>query len=300
MGASKITVSRYALSYGVSIYLSSIGEGQVLSYGGVDYSNLSYPDEDAADMTALLAGQGWTAARRVRGYIGGASTLTDEYPTKANIEADVSALAATAASDSEVVLFFSGHGVADANGKAYLVPYLGVVDSSTPSVDLSMCISPEELSSMLAWLPTKNVIVLLDCCDSGGFVSSSGAIDASPQNYASSSGSYSAFSTALGNFGSLLAANASPTGAKVPIVISGAGSQEFNYESQDLGHGIFTYYLLASATKGDADGDGIVTTTEAYAYIVSAINSNWNQSNANLAFLPHISGDTRDLALFSK
>jgi uncharacterized caspase-like protein len=66
-----------------------------------------------------------------------------------------------------------------------------------------------------------------------------------------------------------------------------------------LDHGVFTYYLLQAATLGDADGDGVVTTTEAYAYTAAAIKSQWDSNTFITAFLPHISGDTRDLVLFT-
>jgi hypothetical protein len=72
-----------------------------------------------------------------------------------------------------------------------------------------------------------------------------------------------------------------------------------------MAHGVFTYYLLQAATKGDSDGDGVVTTTEAYAYTAKSIKewdatlTSTDTANGTYPFLPHISGDTRDLVLFS-
>jgi helicase len=164
-------------------------------------------------------------------------------------------------------------------------------------LDPSTVISAPQLAEMLSILPTKNIIVILDSCYSGGFVPSGSSIDGSPASYYSMA-SYSALGTAIGNFGSLLVANASASGGKTPIVLSAAGSAELSYETAELSHGVFTYYLLEAATKGDKDGDGIVTTTEAYSYASEAIKSKFD-SVYGASFLPHISGDTRDLALFT-
>jgi len=39
-------------------------------------------------------------------------------------------------------------------------------------------------------------------------------------------------------------------------------------EREDLGHGVFTYYLLEGLRgKADLDGDGIITVDEAYNYV---------------------------------
>jgi uncharacterized caspase-like protein len=74
-----------------------------------------------------------------------------------------------------------------------------------------------------------------------------------------------------------------------------------------MNHGVFTYYLLDAAINGDTNRDGIVTTTEAYAYTEAKIKA-WylGLSDAAIAhfgysaFLPHISGGARDLVLFTQ
>jgi uncharacterized caspase-like protein len=218
-------------------------------------------------------------------------------------------------SDSTILVYYSGHGtLVDASWTGYYPTYSGVyicpwdsieqvsTDPAWGFIDASTApnlVSPAELQNWLAQAGTQNAIVIFDSCNSGGFVSSSGAIDSSPQNYSMMT-SYSAFSTAMSNFGSLLSANASASGLKAPIVISAAGSLESSYDgTPSMAHGVFTYFLLQAATRGDKDGDGIVTTTEAYSYTSEAIKSQYD-SIFGASFLPHISGDTRDLVLFTK
>jgi uncharacterized caspase-like protein len=243
-------------------------------------------------MATTLSNQGWTVTEK-----------TDSDATYENISAGIGGLSAIS-SDSTVLLYYSGHGTYNGN-TVYILPYNSIVASNvgssyeTASLDYSKTISPSTLSTLLASLPTKNVIIIFDSCYSGGFVDSGSAIDASPSSYASYQGqSYSAFSTALANFGSLLASNAQASDAKTPIVLSAAGSQEESVETSAIGHGVFTYYLLQSATKGDSNGDGYVTMTEAYAYTAKYVTV-WDANEGSSAFLPHLSGGTRDLVLFT-
>ena len=67
--------------------------------------------------------------------------------------------------------------------------------------------------------------------------------------------SFSAFSTALSNFGSLLSANASASRPEIAIVLSAAGSEESSYDGTSaMQHGVFTYYLLQAATNAGSGG----------------------------------------------
>ena len=277
--------------YGVSVYQSMYPEGEY--YGDIRTDNLSYSDDDAKSLGDLLANQGWTVQERIKGDIVSGGE-TSYLPTKAQLISDITALSSLITSDSTVLVYFSGHGDTQ-NGITYIVPYLGVADSTSPVEDLSKCISPDDLSSMLSILPTQNIIIIFDTCYSGGFVNPGSAIDASPQSYTMQS--FSAFSTALSNFGSLLSANASASGQKSPIVLSAAGSEESSYDGTSaMQHGVFTYYLLQAATN--AGSGGFVTTTQAYAYTSAAIISHWDAAYSYDSFLPHLSGGVRDLVLF--
>ena len=53
---SGVVTDRYALVYGVSMYVTSDPAG--------NYPNLSYPDDDAADVAAMLAAEGYTVKSR--------------------------------------------------------------------------------------------------------------------------------------------------------------------------------------------------------------------------------------------
>jgi len=312
----EVTTSRHALVYGVSLYQSMYSEGggyeDLNSNGQYDYGeplikNLTYTDEDAISIAAMLGQSGWDDVRlRVKG--------SQEYtsgtpPTKAQLFADIGELASTLGPSDTVLVYFSGHGTDD-NGDQYFIPYLGVPDSKFTSVvvDYESCIAPADLSAELAKLPTNKIIVILDFCFSGGFVTTDMELDAIPQSYSTyyNRSEQSAVSLAMSRFGELLVLNAASKGIRAPIVISAAGSEEESYEDwattspNYLGysHGIFSYFLLQAKDKADINGDDYITTTEAYTYTATSIKSSWNTTMVWNDFMPHLSGGSRDLVLF--
>jgi hypothetical protein len=281
----KITSPRYALVYGVQDYPGNL-------------KDLLYTVNDSNAMATLLADQGWVVTKK-----------NDSNATQAAIEADFASLNGIPP-DSTVLFYFSGHGALFGN-EASIAPYDSIVPSNVGSInesysiDMSKLITPTILSSLVADLPNSRVLVIFDTCNSGGFVSTGSAIDASPQDYWQMP-SYSALGTAFANFGDLLSANASASGKREPIVISAAGLDESSYDGTGaMAHGVFTYYLLESAISGDTNGDGIVTATEAFAYAVDKVQT-WGRTQAangypgGYPFLPHISGGVWDLALFTR
>ena len=51
------------------------------------------------------------------------------------------------------------------------------------------------------------------------------------------------------------------------VALQAAQANEYSYEDSNLGHGLFTYFLLeAFRGAGDEDGDGVVTVQEAFRY----------------------------------
>jgi hypothetical protein len=294
--AGTITAPRYVLSFGVSDYSAPSAQ-------------LKGPEVDAPALSALLVSKGYTNR----------DLLINSAATKANIKADIQGLSSVE-SDAIVVIFFAGHGTylneGDLEGYqgTYIDPYDAVASNGyvMPST-AEYLISPAELADWLSLAGTRNIIVILNTCFSGGFVDAGSSIDTAPQNYGTFDGGTTPASgilSALGSIGDLISKNSLASGSPGPIVISASGSEESTYESPlDFeGHGIFPYYLLKAADGGDANSDGFVSATEAYEYAAARIKSVWNsveqfnydwESDQYYDFMPHISGGARDLVLFS-
>ena len=83
-------------------------------------------------------------------------------------------------------------------------------------------------------------------------------------------------------------------------MLAAAGEQEFSWESLSFQHGVFTYFLLESATSGDRNSDGFVTVSEAYDYVRRSIDDRWNATSFyDERFAPHLSGGPVDYVLFT-
>lgn len=293
--------NRYALVIGVQDYPNSANAG----------NDLSYPDDDAADLADTLAAQGWTVKTRLISS-SDANIGSDGVPTYANIKAAIADLSDD--DNATILVYYSGHGSTD-DGTAYIIPYDGLKTTEQyydgygyyQDSDLTKWITPVMLRSWMEAVPAKNRVLILDSCYSGGFTEDANAVDTSPDDYSQALGTTSEISTlfaALSNFNNLVATNLSSLGTRDVVALSAAGSDEVSWDDSTSSHGAFTNYLLKAADDGDADGDGYVTVAEAYSYAKAKIKANWNtrynQSwyRTEWDFLPHISGGTGDIALY--
>jgi len=283
---------RTALVYGISMYETSVAEGTS--------PNLTWTDEDATAMAAMLTTEGWSVTP---GIADSNIASNNADASRTAIENGIAGLAGT---DGLVLFYYSGHG-SMVNGESVIIPY-GTVD------DYTQWMTVTELRARFRAAGLHHVIIMLDSCYSGGFVGSGATTDAIPPIYDSQDPSrrinYVLFMDAIGD-----AINAYVSYSDDPeyVVLSAAGAGELSWESDSYEHGIFSYYALKAATdsQADIDHDGFLTTTELYAYIAANIQSNWNKSYYNdpvveagvtpqyADFMPHLSGTAYEYALWS-
>ncbi len=295
---------RYALVYGVSDY----GGGG----NGFNISNLSLPDDDAADMESLLLSQGYTVTVR-----------TNEQATRAAFEADLEALASQVDQQDIVVVYFAGHGFGDGMEEQYSQSLLdffaaqpraeadGSMDEylffhkANGSTDMSQFIAEQSLTddqigALLKEIPARRKVVLIDACHSGGFLSSDSTVDGDPANY---QGSEQGVSTgdAVAAMGLYFSGSGgeSDISSGDSVVLAASGEREFTWEDGALENGVFTHFLVESATTGDRNGDGFITISELYHTTQTAVADYWNtRYSGSSQFLPRVSGSPTDFALF--
>lgn len=281
-----------ALVYGISIYQTAYPEGDHRS------NNLTYTDDDAEAVARLLTAQGWIVKERI------ANTQIPEEnmdTTRLAIETDIAALQDT---QDLVLFYYSGHGTYNYSGESQIIPF-GAIENTSDRI------TSNELYAMFESAGLSDVIVLLDSCNSGGFVNSGATVDATPPVFGRLDNeadlSYTWFVDALGEAAK---GYLSYTGNSRFVIVSAAGAGELSWESDFYGHGIFTWFLLKSATDplADMDSNGLVTSSELFAYCATNINSTWNAENYSLYdsysktyadYIPHISGTPREYALWA-
>jgi hypothetical protein len=149
---------------------------------------------------------------------------------------------------TDVFVFYSGHGLASPDGKKrYLLP----VDAKTDLLE-DTAISQEQLVKIINAQHPRSVTLITDSCYSG--VSRTGK-----------SLLASARPIAIYSESEALPANTT--------VMSSSSGNQVSVSSPDLGHGLFSYFVM-KGLEGDADqnGDRRITAQELYAYVAERVS----------------------------
>jgi hypothetical protein len=311
-----VTLPAVALAFLISCTFDLDYDKYAIVYGVAEYdpvwsppANLTYTDDDAVDMEALLNQQGFEVSPYTR---------VDSAATLVNLQADFAAVAANASVDDLFLFYYSGHGgqVASAlPGDSEKAPdsdayeeWIFLYDSYKSTLpapeytDLSKTVNDDQLAALLGSIPCVRKIVIIDACNSGGFIGNNLEADAIPPDFSQGS---NGFLDILGTTISLYA-NFQDYGSDITpgdaLVIAASGERELSYESGTFQNGVMTHFLLDSADLGDVNNDGYVTVSESYYYIYRNINKDWNPASyagGYDVFFPHASGGPVDYILFT-
>lgn len=189
--------------------------------------NLNYGRADAsAFVDSIIAGGDSIYSRVV------VDTLFDDAATGAALRAALQRAAAHARPEDVFVFYYAGHGTVDQGSDSshfYLVP-TDVTQMSDGAQLASLGLSNSELLDLLAQIPARKKLMVIDACQSGellqSFARRGAAEERAIAQLARSSGIY---------------------------VISATDGDQFASEVAQLGHGVFTYALL-QAISGDHAG----------------------------------------------
>jgi hypothetical protein len=280
------TPRKFAILFGINLY---------------PFNNLSYPVADATSMQAMLL---------ANGFAGGDVILeTDASATKAQLIADIAALAGSIGSNDLFVFYYSGHGT--------VYPYLGASHEwilPSGSINGSGTFLPAnaiydtELGQILDQVPTNRRVVILDSCNSGGLIGEGLEADTVAPVLAGNTAwagsiTLTTIFQAIGNYAKFTTTDNGGVSPYKALTIAASGAGESSFESSSLpynGHGVLTYFLLQAAGQGDLNGDGVVTVLETFALAKAGVDQWWNQAQAGTSYVfsPHVSGGPIDLVLF--
>ncbi|MFO7958036.1 MAG: caspase family protein [Candidatus Brocadiia bacterium] len=161
-------------------------------------------------------------------------------------------LKSRAGEEDMVILYFAGHGATerdvmspDGDGlEKYLLPY------GADMKDLYASALPmREIQHIFNRIRSQRLVFVVDSCYSG----------ASGGRTISMAGIRANISDA---FMERIASG------KGRVILSASGANEVSQEDDEIGHGVFTYYLLEGLLgPADTDGDGLITVDEAYSYV---------------------------------
>ena len=185
---------------------------------------------------------------------------SERKPTLRNIKWALGTfLGRSARKDDTVVIFFAGHGAPEVDTRGLerdgLAKYL-IPSDADPDDLYSTALPMDELQTIFGRIEAERVVAFLDACYSG----------------AAGGRTFSAKKTRAGSVDDLFLERL--TRSKGRAIITASRTSEVSIELPELGHGIFSYYLV-SGLKGAADlnRDGIVSLQELYEYVEQQVTT---------------------------
>jgi uncharacterized caspase-like protein len=189
--------------------------------------------------------------------------LTDRAerkPTLRNIKWALGTfLGRSAKKDDTVLIFFAGHGAPEVDTRGVerdgLAKYLIPADAD-PDDLYSTALPMDELQTIFGRIEAERVVAFLDACYSG----------------AAGGRSFSARRTRAGSVDEIFLERL--TRSKGRAIVTASRPAEVSIELPELGHGIFTYYLVQGLKgAGDLNRDGIVSLQELYEYLEQQVSA---------------------------
>jgi WD40 repeat protein len=235
--------------------LKRAGTAYVLAVGVNNYANKDF-DLKYAVADAGSFGAEWKAQQDRLGHFGQTevTTLTNDQATKTNIMKALSELASKVKPEDAVVVYFAGHGTAEAN-RFYLIPHdLGyrggrdAIDDAGLKTILAHSISDLELEAALEQIDAGQMLMVIDACNSGQALES----EEKRRGPMNSKG---------------LAQLAYEKGM---YILTAAQSYQAAQEASKFGHGFLTFALVEEGIKqakaDDEPKDGSVVIREWFDY----------------------------------
>jgi len=230
----------------------------IIGVGGYESSavpKLRYPVADAeAVYQTLIASGGFKKENMLL-----LTDKTERKPTLRNIKWALGTfLARSAHKDDLVVIYFAGHGASEVDQRGIerdgLSKYLVPVDAD-PDDLYSTALPMDEMQNVLGRIEAERVTVFLDACYSGA---------AGGRTFASTK-------TRNVNVDDIFLDRL--TRSKGRAIVTASRPSELSIELAELGHGVFTYYLVRGL-QGYADNnrDGIVSLQELYEYLAQEVS----------------------------
>ena len=210
-------------------------------YQDANLAKLVTPQEDVNDLAEVLR------ASDIGGF-DHVTTLINE--SDANVRLGIEDFFTDKKPDDLLVMYFSGHGVRDEEGKLYLA-----VNNTRPNRLLATAVPAEFITSLMDRSRSKRQVLILDCCHSGAFAQGAKAVTGE------SAGTGPAFEGS--GYGR--------------VVLTATDATQYAWEGDKVigqaENSVFTHHLIEGLKTGaaDADGSGRITIDEIYDYVYGQV-----------------------------
>ena len=234
--------NRWALVIGISMYKNT-------AY------NLQYSDKDAQDIADAMESLDRVPKSNIR-------VLTNSEATREEIRKSMLVWLGDNVKENDVVfIYFSGHGSQlldrdrdEEDGyDECIVPY------DYTGNDYGLLIPDDEFAYWLRNIPSSNILLIMDCCFSGGAARVKGFNNPQVKG-----------EIKVDNFAEDLRMELPRKGV---ALLSASKSTQVSFEDSFLKNGLFTYFLLQGLSEqSDLDLNRVVTDSELYIFIKNRVN----------------------------
>jgi hypothetical protein len=253
-----------------TIYVAAIG---INRYQDMVVPPLKYAEDDALAVADYFQNHLGVPSENI-------FTLVGREATVRNIKKLLGVtLQRKAGQDDQVVIYYAGHGVPEFDSslsegdqvEKYLLPWDGEADGL-----YATALPMREVDYLSRRFKSERVAFILDTCFSG----SASERNTRARTVPAKSG--------LRSFGrylddGFLKRMAAATGK---IILTASGINEPSHEIDELGHGVFTYYLLEGLKgQADLDTDGVVDVSEIYKYLTNKVPARTGHSQTPTYFI---------------
>jgi hypothetical protein len=179
--------------------------------------------------------------------------LTNDQATLVNVRRTLGTeLKRKAGLGDTVIIYYAGHGAPETDATSQdedgLEKYLVLYDAD-PEDLYTTGMPMREIEVIFQRLASERVIFIADTCFSGAAIG---------RTFATAARRAMVSDTFLARL----------SRGKGRVVLTASRANEVSEERNDLGHGVFTYYLLEGLKgKADQDVDGVITVDEVYNYV---------------------------------
>jgi len=196
-----------------------------------------------------------------------------QTPKSETVRANLQQIISQTQSQDTILFYFSGHGVLEPNTQQAI---LCLADTQKDNL-LATGLGVQELLQMLDTSSAHQQLICLDTCHSGDMMPR-GARAAIAEQRSSSS-----LLNPTAQLVQLLRQRAAQSKGFCALLSCDQGQQ--SWEFPELGHGVFTYYLIRGLLGEAADSQGVIEADGLYKYVYHQTLQYINQTNQQLRLI---------------
>ncbi|MDP5337226.1 MAG: caspase family protein [Nodularia sp. (in: cyanobacteria)] len=210
--------------------------------------------------------------------------LTSEQPTLSTVRASLHQITTAAQPQDTILFYFSGHGMLESNSQQ---AFLCLADTQTDDL-LNTGLGLQEMLQVLGNSQAQTQLVWLDACHSGSLTFRG----------ARSEITIPSLPNPTFQMVELLRQRAKQSKGFYALLSCDTNQQ--SWEFPELGHGVFTYYLMRGLRGEAADSQGLIDADGLYRYVYHQTRQYIEQTNQQLRLINQQNKSRGDTNLYSE